>query len=207
MTKQTELLSTITDNKANITIVSEANVEHNDDKKTVTRNSAFKEYNIEYKVVKNNQKARIAVVLEKEIKYSRLNNLESSNNSMIVLKIKQTNRKYFALIATYHEWKHFGEDDALTKEGINNQLKRMKEITEIVKEVKKMKIPIIWAGDINLDMNPKNDTSKRADVKVLKPMLIDCMIENNLVLINKEPTWFRIGKRESLLDLYLLSHP
>ena len=74
VTKQTELLSTITDNKANITIVSEANVEHNDDKKTVSRNSAFKEYNIEYKVVKNNQKARIAVVLEKEIKYSRLDN-------------------------------------------------------------------------------------------------------------------------------------
>ena len=44
ITKLNELLSTIHNNKANITIVSEANVEHKDTDKTITRNSTFKDY-------------------------------------------------------------------------------------------------------------------------------------------------------------------
>ena len=66
---------------------------------------------------------------------------------------------------------------------------------------------MIWAGDINIDLNPKNDTNMRADVRELLPILNECINSNDLVLINKEPTWFRPGRKKSLLDLFLLDHP
>ena len=72
-------LSSGLSNKSNITIVSEANVEHNYLDKTIQRNSAFKDYKIEYKITNDYQKARVAVVLQNDVKYTRLHNLESKN--------------------------------------------------------------------------------------------------------------------------------
>ena len=161
VTKQNELLHTIKENNAKITIVSEANVEIHDIDKTTLRKSTFKEYNIEYKCLRNNTKARIAVLLENDIKYTRLDTLESDNNSTIVLKIRQTNRKFFILVATYREWKHSGDEEALAKESIANQIKRMDQIEKIIEEVANLKLPIVWGGDINVDLNPKNDVSRR----------------------------------------------
>ena len=92
-TKQDELIMTIHDNNAQVTVVSEANLEVEDTDKTILTKSKFKNYDIERKVVKNNKKARIAVVLTKDIKYKRLLDIEHPNNSTIILKIKQSNRK------------------------------------------------------------------------------------------------------------------
>ena len=122
----------------------------------------FKDYNIEYKITNNNNKARVAVVLQSKIKYTRLLNLESNNNSTMVLKIRQTNRKYFILIATYREWRHMGEEEALSKEGIMKQVERMKEISKIVDNASNLNLPIIWAGDVNIDMNNKKQCSKKS---------------------------------------------
>ena len=64
-TKQDELLSTIVDNEAELTVVSEANLEVYDNNKTATTNSKFKEYKIESKTLAGQNKARVAVVLQK----------------------------------------------------------------------------------------------------------------------------------------------
>ena len=53
----------------------------------------------------------------------------------------------------------------------------------------------------------KNDVSNRADLRILKPMLEQIIIKNNMALVNTEPTWFRPGKKRSLLDLVIMTHP
>merc|ERR1711954_344041 len=60
---------------------------------------------------------------------------------------------------------------------------------------------------MNIDLNEKNDAHLRADIRELKPMIKDLMIRNNLALINTEPTWYRPGRRRSLLDIFLMNHP
>ena len=133
--------------------------------------------------------------------------MESPNNSTIILKIKQSNRKHVLLVATYRGWKHPGEEDSSTKKGINKPINRIHEIRETINNLTNLKIPLLWSGDINIDMHKKNDNHHRADLKAIKPIFVDCLTKNNLALVNKEPTWFRVGKRESLLDLFIVSHP
>ena len=111
------------------------------------------------------------------------------------------------MIASYREWKHPGDEDSSTKEGISNQVQRINEISNIVDNVNKLKLPIIWSGDLNVDMLKRNDNYHRADVRAVKPIFTDCLGRNNLAVMNKEPTWFRPGKRDSMLDLFILSHP
>ena len=48
--------------------------------RTISRNSKFKDFNFEYKIVNNNTKARVSVVLDKSIEYTSLNNYKSNNN-------------------------------------------------------------------------------------------------------------------------------
>ena len=49
-TKDNEMLSTINDNKAEITVVAEANVETEDNDKTISRNIKFQDNAIESKI-------------------------------------------------------------------------------------------------------------------------------------------------------------
>ena len=82
----------------------------------------------------------------------------------------------------------------------------MIELEDMIKEVAKLKLPPIWMGDINVDMNPKNDVLSKPDLKIIKPMFEDILSSNSLAIINEEPTWFQPGRRESLLDLFVMSH-
>ena len=92
-TRQYELLTTLTNNDADISIISEANAQLNKPDKLINRNSVFKEYNIEDKIINNQQKARLSIIIKKGIHYDRCEHLESSNNSTIVLKFKETKGK------------------------------------------------------------------------------------------------------------------
>ena len=71
----------------------------------------------------------------------------------------------------------------------------------------KLNLPVVWGGDMNIDLNERNDSFLRADLRELKPMMKNLIISNNLALINTQPTWFRPGRQRSLLDIYLMSHP
>ena len=85
--KATELISTIVTNKADVCIVSESNAEINKPDKMTFRENMFNEYNIEDKTIKNQHKARVSIIINKKIKYTRCINLEDGNNSTIVIKI------------------------------------------------------------------------------------------------------------------------
>ena len=62
-TKRHELLATLRDNDPDITIISEANMEVSNIQRTMERNALFKNYNLEDKVVNNQHKARICIVI------------------------------------------------------------------------------------------------------------------------------------------------
>ena len=133
--------------------------------------------------------------------------MESLNNSTIVLKINISPRKFFVIIGSYREWKHPGGADALSTEGIKNQVTRLNELGSVISKVKSMGYPVIWAGDLNIDRLHKNDSSKRADLRVLTPIFDSFINDYDLVQFNKDATWFRPGKKPSLLDLFLLDNP
>ena len=90
-TKQTELLTTIVNEDADICIVSESNSELNKPDKMAKRNSAFKNYKIEDKKVNNQNKSRISIIIKKEISSTRCTELEDINNSTIIkMSIRNT---------------------------------------------------------------------------------------------------------------------
>ena len=102
-TKIHELISTIVTNDAAVTIVSEANIEHDDARKVEERKGIFKNYKIEEKTVNGQSKSRIAVILRKDLAYERLYHLESINNSTIIIKAKICPRKSVIIVGSYHE--------------------------------------------------------------------------------------------------------
>ena len=85
-------------------------METNRNDKAILMKSKFKEFKIESKTLANQTKARMAVVLDKTIEYKRLKEYELPNNSTIILKVKQSNRKNVLIIASYREWRHPGEE-------------------------------------------------------------------------------------------------
>ena len=105
-TRQLELLTTLVNNDADISIISEANAEVNKPDKMISRESVFKEYNIEDKLVNNQSRARISVIIKKGIYYNRCEHLESPNNSSIALKFKESRSKDIYIVGSYREWHH-----------------------------------------------------------------------------------------------------
>ena len=123
-TRQLELLTTLVNNDADISIISEANAEVNKPDKMISRESVFKEYNIEDKLVNNQSRARISVIIKKGIYYNRCEHLESPNNSSIVLKFKESRSKDIYIVGSYREWRHLGGPSATSTLGINFQKER-----------------------------------------------------------------------------------
>ena len=111
------------------------------------------------------------------------------------------------IVGTYREWKHPSDPDALSTQGIKNQIKRLEEIITLIIKVKARGYPVIWGGDMNIDRNIKNDINLRADLKELTPRFDDLLNTQGLVVVNKELTWSRPGRRKSLLDLFVLDNP
>ena len=103
-TKRLELLSTIEQNNADICIVSEANADVSNDIKINARNSLFKNYKIELKTVNDQNKARIAMIIRKEIPYTRCADLESKENSSVIIKLSESKVKNTFIVGTYREW-------------------------------------------------------------------------------------------------------
>ena len=67
--------------------------------------------------------------------------------------------------------------------------------------------PTMILGDLNIDRIENNDPKRRQDLKNLIPLLETFQVDNNIVLINKKPSRFRINQRPTLLDLVLTNKP
>ena len=66
---------------------------------------------------------------------------------------------------------------------------------------------IICGGDLNLDRNKSNDITKRPDLRVLMPVFNKCLARNDLAQINFLNAWHTLGRRSSLIDLFLTNKP
>ena len=93
-TKKDELLSTIIEHNADVTIVSEANPELNDQIKMTERTAMFKNYNLEDKPLNNSDKSRVSIIVKKGIEYKRMTDCETDDNSTIILKFKEAHSKW-----------------------------------------------------------------------------------------------------------------
>ena len=131
-TKRHELLAVIKDNDPDVTIISEANTELSNLQRTNERSILFKEYNLENKVINSQHKSRICIAIRKGIPYIRCSELESSNNSTIVLRFKENQLKSLYLIGSYREWRHFGAPDATSTEGIKLQIMRLTQLESLI---------------------------------------------------------------------------
>ena len=126
-TKIQELRTTINENQSQIVVLSEANVDKNDEKKMKEREDKFTDFNFEDKMVKNHDKARICIMIHKNINYNRLPQYEDDENSSITIKIKDGKGRWIGVYGIYHQWKIPGEGNAFNKEGIARQVGRLKK--------------------------------------------------------------------------------
>ena len=85
---------TIEINNADITIVLEANVKIQNKDRIIERKNMFANYHLEDKVMNNQNKARISIVIKKNIPYTWCPELESENNSSIFFKVKEAKNKF-----------------------------------------------------------------------------------------------------------------
>merc|ERR1712081_3216 len=113
-TKIEELQVTIDKTKADIVIISEANVEVKNKDKMTERESKFTEFNIVDKTIGNNDKARVSMMISKKIKFKRVHEMEDDENPTIVIKIKEKLGKQLLIIGMYRQWKAPGEGGSNT---------------------------------------------------------------------------------------------
>ena len=96
------------DHKADVTILSEANHDVAASKSLNCIETIFKNYRVESKPVNGTSNSRILLIINKDIEYERLKDLESNINSSIVIKIPQSPRKNTLIVGTYRQWKGVG---------------------------------------------------------------------------------------------------
>ena len=149
-----------------------------------TRTSMFSIYNIEDKVINNQHKARVSVIIKKEIPYKRCPELESDNHSTIVVKIKEAVNKHIFIIGTYREWHHLGGPNSTSTLGIKLQKERIEQISKIISTTASLgpNNTIVWGGDLNCDRNPNNDPSVRPDLRVITPIFERIITKNGLAV-------------------------
>ena len=99
--KLEELVVTMERQKADVCVISESNMEHSNPVKMTERKSKFPQYNIVDKIISNHDKARVSVLIHKEIKFTRLVDLEDDENPMILIKIKEKQGRNLVIAAIY----------------------------------------------------------------------------------------------------------
>merc|ERR1711954_226937 len=173
--KVEELQVIIDKTKADVVIVSEANMEIKDKDKITERESKFTEYNILDKIIGNNDKARVSMMISKKIKFRRVPEMEDTENPTIVVKIKEKLGKHLIIIGMYRQWKAPGEGGSNTAPGIARQVRRLKLAIETLKSNKIKDYDILLGGDINIDRHLPNNPLSRPELKALTPILEDLM--------------------------------
>ena len=208
-TKNLELITLIEKYDPDVCIVSESNAETNNADKMTIRKYVFSNYKIEDKVINSQNKARVSVIIRKDVPYTRCTQLEHPENSTIVIKTKETRAKSIFIIGTYRKWRHLGGPDATSTSDINLKKQQIEQLSKLVANIKSLSPinSIIWGGDLNCDRNPRNDNMSRPDLRVVTPIFEDIINSNGLAQLNFENTRHRPGSRNSLLDVFYSDKP
>ena len=146
-----ELITTVDRLKGDIVIISESNMDDKDKKKLLERSNKFPDFQIVDKLITGVDKARVTILVKKDIKFTRLNVYEDDTNPRILLKIREKKGKNLVIAGLYRQWKAPGETGANTSEGIKRQCSRLKMVVDSLNKVCEEDYELVVAGDINID--------------------------------------------------------
>ena len=198
------IVKEIQEAEADIAILSESNMIRNDPVMT----NELKNYKFENKFHQNGTKSRITVIINPNITYTRMTELEGEETTDIWLKVKTSPRKYVYILCWYRQWHILSELDPDENSGhIKNQLDCIERVLKPIEKLSDQGASLLVAGDLNIDQLEVNDPDSRADLKQLNQILIKYKNIASLQQLNHKPTWHRTGKRPSLLDLFLTNTP
>ena len=101
----------VNDENPSVIVMPESQIKR---KESVMR-TAFKNYNVEHKFRTGHDQTRISVFIKDSIEYSRLTDIENSEDSMIWLQIKTGPSKFLTFMGGYREWQIPGEANSITQ--------------------------------------------------------------------------------------------
>ena len=131
------------------------------------------------------------------ISYERLKQLENENIATIWTKIKITPKKSVLVMGGYRQWKLPHTANQNNSGSTQKQIERFQAIINQIKKARKINKNIIILMDSNIDLH---DQMNRADIKELKEIYNEMLLELNLTILNKENTRHRSGNVSSYLD-------
>ena len=112
------------------------------------RNTKFPEFSFEDQVIAPYHKARVSLMIKKDIMYKRMNQYEDVENPMLTILIKEKKGKHLAISAIYRQWKAPGELLPNNTEGISRQCWRLNMVIEKWTEISQDEHELSIAGDI-----------------------------------------------------------
>ena len=200
--KLNNVLELIERERPDILMVSEANME--EDAPCIKNH--LKGYNVKLKLLGTLKIARMIVLIKSDITYERLYRYENDTNSMMLFKIKNTNRNFINLICVYRQWKLLHVDDSSSNLP-TKQLKRLEKIIEAITGVINEGRETLLIGDVNIDLWPPNNPGQRSDIKALYELYTSVMNKLSMCQQNFKPTRFQSNTSPSLLDHVFSTHP
>ena len=181
------LYKEILDNKADLAIISEANLKNDDE----TSIKTFKNYKMESKFMLGHNKARLVVLINNKLNYTRMKQFEEDDLSCLWLKINICKRKHLYMCCVYRQWNLPSSMDKPESGNVHNQLDRLRRVLIPLDDLCDKGHDVVISGDINIDQLLRNNASKRWDLCKLNDCLNESMTRNSLVLMNNKPTRFR----------------
>ena len=178
----------------NIAVIDESNINKNND----DHKNEFPQYDFEHKFENNSDITRTTMMFKKDsISYECLKQLENENIATIWTKIKITPKKSVLVMGGYRQWKLPHTANQNNSGSTQKQIERFQAIINQIKKARKINKNIIILMDSNIDLH---DQMNRADIKELKEIYNEMLLELNLTILNKENTRHRSGNVSSYLD-------
>ena len=107
----------------------------------------------------------------------------------------------------YRQWKLIGDMDPHNESGMPPR--QVDQCNRKIEPIKSLPIntTIIIAGVYNIDHIVENDSRSRGDLIPLYEILEETKNHHNLCQLNYKYTWWRFGRKKSLLDLFYFNIP
>ena len=114
----------IKDQKADITVVSEANFKFNDPKVQSAIKKSTKGYHIEQSAQSGPDNSRCIMIISKKIPYERVHDTHDNENPVVYIKVKYNKYEKMIIIGHYRQWRKPGDVSLSNKDGIKKQVLR-----------------------------------------------------------------------------------
>ena len=174
----------------------------------------FTDYKIEVdNLINDRGLARTAVIIHKDVSYTRLTSHEPKNTSTVVLRLGLKNNKKFILMSWYRQWTLTGiKPNEPNHKTPKNQLKRLEDVCESWENLLLQGYEVITIGDLNLDSIKWNIPLQQLGQyeKKFLPMinhLHQKILNNQTHKLETGITWKQKGKPGESLDFLFTNYP